>query len=668
MSAKIKWGIISTGAIAGAFARALGASDTGELTAVASRDAGKAREFGLKWGVTRTYGSYEALLADEQVSSVYVATPHPSHAEWSIKAIRAGKNVLCEKPLALNQWQAQGMIEAASAAGVKLMEAFMYRCHPQTKRLYELVRDKAIGDLQLIDAPFSFRAGFNADSRLFSNDLAGGGILDVGCYCVSIANLLAGAAAGKPFDVPVDLKATALLGPTGVDHIASAVARYSSGVIAQLSTGVTLSRDNTLRLFGTNGSITVPNWFVANRELPDQGLIIMKVSGQSPEEIRVDADKTSFAYEVDAFALLVRNGEAPHPAVSLADTLAAMETLDRWRSSAGLTYKQENPEHFSANTVGGTPLAFASRGAIPMGKIPHLEKPVSRLIMGCDNQGSFSHAAAVFDLFFEYGGNTFDTAFVYGGGHQERLLGQWIRLRNVREQINVVVKGSHTPYCTPFDLKRQLRESVEHRLGIAHADIYIMHRDNLDVPVGEFVDVLNEQVRAGLIRTFGGSNWSIDRIAQANEYASKNNKQGFSILNNNFSLARMVSPVWDGCVASSDPTSMAFLTRTQLVSLSWSSQARGFFLPGRAAPDKREDEELTRCWYSDDNFQRLERAKELAAKHNVSPINIALAYVLCQPFPSFALIGPRKLDELRTSLPGATLTLSSEELRYLNLE
>src|SRR5204862_2193539 len=123
---------------------------------------------------------------------------------------------------------------------------------------------------------------------------------------------------------------------------------------------------------------------------------------------------------------------------------------------------------------------------------------------------------------------------------------------------------------------------------------------------------------------------------------------GFSAISNNFSLARMVSPVWDGCIAASDAESRAWLTENQMAIMPWSSQARGFFT-GRAHPDNRSDEELVRCWYSEDNFRRLERVNELAQKRGVLPINIALAYVLCQPFPTFPLIGPRLLSETRTS-------------------
>jgi aryl-alcohol dehydrogenase-like predicted oxidoreductase len=201
-----------------------------------------------------------------------------------------------------------------------------------------------------------------------------------------------------------------------------------------------------------------------------------------------------------------------------------------------------------------------------------------------------------------------------------------------------------------------------------YLDIYMMHRDNLDVPVGEFVDVLNEHVKAGRIRAFGGSNWTSARMDEANAYAKKKGLQGFSALSNNFSLARMVEAPWNGCLAASDPQSRAWLEETQMPLMPWSSQARGFFVDGLAAPDKRDDQELVRCWYSDDNFQRLSRAQELARKKGVLTINIALAYVLCQPFPTFPLIGPRSLRELHTSLPALEVELSPQEVRWLNLE
>ncbi|MEI8198082.1 MAG: aldo/keto reductase, partial [Phycisphaerae bacterium] len=182
------------------------------------------------------------------------------------------------------------------------------------------------------------------------------------------------------------------------------------------------------------------------------------------------------------------------------------------------------------------------------------------------------------------------------------------------------------------------------------------------------VDVLNEHLRAGRIKVFGGSNWSIARVQEANDYAQRKGLQGFAVVSNNLSLARMVDPVCGGAISASDPASRAWFTKNQLALFAWSSQARGFFTD-RAQRDRTlNDAELNRCWYAEDNWQRRERVLELAAKKNVLPINIALAYVLNQPFPTFPLIGPRTLEELRTSLPALEVRLTEQEVKWLNLE
>jgi aryl-alcohol dehydrogenase-like predicted oxidoreductase len=282
--------------------------------------------------------------------------------------------------------------------------------------------------------------------------------------------------------------------------------------------------------------------------------------------------------------------------------------------------------------------------------------------MGCDNQRDFPHAAAMFDDFFARGGNAFDTAFIYHGGHQERLLGAWMKLRNVRDQIVLIVKGGHTPYCNPIDLTTQLAMSLE-RLGTDRADIYLLHRDNPMIPVGEFVDVLDEHARAGRIGAFGGSNWSTSRIDAANEYARKNGRRGFGVLSNQFSLARMLDAPWAGCLSAGDDESRAWLARTQTPLLAWSSQAQGFF----AIDPKDASRDAARCWHGQDNFRRLERVKELARARGVHPTNVALAYVLHQPFPTFALIGPRQLSETRTTWPALAVELSQREIDWLDL-
>lgn len=660
MNSQLNWGILSTGRIAKTFARGLAESNTGKLVAVASRSQEPADSFAAEFGLSKSYGSYEALLADPEVEAVYIATPHPQHAFWTVKAAEAGKHILCEKPLTLNHGQAMTAVEAARENEVILMEAFMYRCHPQTAKLVELIQSGVIGDVKLIEASFGFAAGFNPESRLYSNALGGGGILDVGCYCASMVRLIAGVAQGQPFASPHEVVGAGHLGSTNVDEYAAATLRFPGDIIAQISTAVALSESNTLRVFGTKGNIFVASPWMCN---PGEGnpSIVVNAGGKS-EPIVVATDRSLYAYEADVFAEAVRQGAVPSPAMSPEDSLDNMLTLDRWRAAIRLAYESEKPQNHVP--VRGE-LNRRADSKMKYGHVAGIDKPISRLVMGCDNQRSFTHAAAMFDDFWERGGNAFDTGYIYGGGLMERLLGQWLQVRGLREQAMVIGKGVHPPHCNPESLTRQLHETLE-RLQTDYVDLYLMHRDNLDIPIGDWVEVLNEHLRAGRIRAFGGSNWSIARVEAANAYAKEHGLVGFSALSNNFSLARMVDPVWHGCVSASDAESRAWLTEHQLPVFAWSSQARGFFV--RAAPNFTEDEELVRCWYSEDNFKRLERAQELAKQKGTTPINIAAAYVLAQPFLIFALIGPRFLTETRSSMGAFDVELTPEEVKWLNLE
>jgi aryl-alcohol dehydrogenase-like predicted oxidoreductase len=297
------------------------------------------------------------------------------------------------------------------------------------------------------------------------------------------------------------------------------------------------------------------------------------------------------------------------------------------------------------------------------GRVPGLDKQVSRLVMGVDNQQTLTHAATIFDDFVERGGTTFDTAYIYGRGRGETLLGQWITSRGNRDEIVVIGKGAHTPHCDPESITSQLNESLE-RLQTDHLDLYLMHRDNEEIPVSEFVDVMHDHYKAGRIKAYGGSNWSLERFDEANAYAEASGKQPFTLLSNHLSLARAYDVPWAGCRHVSDDASQAWLRERQVALFPWSSQARGFFT-GRAKPEDRSDEELVRCFYSDDNFRRLDRARELAAAKGVEPTAIALAWLLHQPYPVFPLIGPRHISETRTSLPGLSVTLTDEEVAYL---
>lgn len=665
MSHQLRWGILGTGRIAGIFAEGIAKSKTGTLVAVGSRAQESADAFAKTNGAARAHGSYEALLADPEVDAIYISTPHPLHAEWAIKTAEAGKHVLCEKPLALNHPEAMAIVEAARRAGVFLMEAFMYRCHPQTAKIAELVRDKVVGDAMMVQASFGFRAGFNPESRLLNNALGGGGILDVGCYPVSMARMIAGAVAGLPFDDPEQVSGAGQIGAeTRVDEYATASLSFRSGLIANVSCAVRLRLENELRIFGTEGKIVVPSpWIMGARHGTKTSIFIHR-DGADVEEIKVGADLPLYALEADHVAAHVADGQAT--AMSWADTLGNMLTLDRWRESISFVYDAELPAN-QTETVSRRPLARRADHGMTYGQVAGVDKPVSRLIIGVDNQPTDAHAAVIFDDFIEQGGNTFDTAYIYASGKCERLLGHWLENRGIREEVVVIGKGAHTPDCTPAALTRQLMTSLS-RLKTGYVDIYMLHRDNPEVPAGEFVEVLNAHLQAGRMRAFGGSNWSMERIDEANDYARKHGLAGFSVVSNNFSLARMVDPVWPGCISASGPAWRAWLVENEISLLAWSSQARGFFTERAALPEAEADPQLVRCWFADDNFRRRERTMELAGRKGVLPINVALAYVLRQPFPTFSLIGPRTLEETRTSLPGLRVELTDDELRWLNLE
>jgi predicted dehydrogenase len=338
MQTKLRWGIIGTGAIARKFARGLKESRTGELAAVGSRAADTLQSF-LTDFPARGHTSYEALLSDPEVQAVYISTPHPLHVEWAVRTAEARKHILCEKPIAMNATETERLVAAARAAGVFLMEAFMYRCHPQTARLLELIREGRIGPVRLVQAEFSFRTAWNPDSRLLNRTLGGGGILDVGCYCVSMARLVAGAAQGAPFAEPAEIKALARIGETAVDELAVAVLKFPGGMLAQLATGVRLSLANHVRIWGEEGMIEVPSPWAINRE-PGESILLIRREGRPVEEVKTFTDRGIYAIEADAVAESLAAGESP--AMSWADSLGNMRALDRWRDEIGLRYDADD--------------------------------------------------------------------------------------------------------------------------------------------------------------------------------------------------------------------------------------------------------------------------------------------------------------------------------------
>ena len=674
--AALSWGIIGTGAIAHAFARAVAKSASGQLARVGSRspDTGQAFVARLKDDANEAVrtgasefalsGDYDALLADPAVEAVYVATPHTSHALWAVRAAQAGKHVLVEKPAALNHADTMAMVQAARDARVFFMEAFMYRLMPQTQKLAEMVAAGEIGRVRMIEASFGYHAPFKPESRLFANDLGGGGIMDVGLYPVSIARLIAGAAGGKPFTDPDAVSGAARLGETGIDEWAAGVLHFDNGIVAQVSTAVSAWLPDNVNIYGETGSLHVGGpWHGPGIEGGTSGIGLRRL-GSAPETIEVVQDKWLYEIEADHVADCVARGLTESPLVSAADTLGNMRTLDQWRHAAGFRFSSERTRS-GWPTADRRPLARRPDAPMAMRSIADVPKPVSALVMGCDNQLELPHAAIMFDDFFAQGGTCFDTAHIYGDGIMERLLGRWIEERGVRDDVVIVAKGAHTPNCRPEAIRLELAESLD-RLCTDHAEIYFLHRDDPAVPIGEWVDALNELRDEGRIGIFGGSNWSAARMAAANDYAVRHGKRGFGVLSNNFSLARMNTPIWPGVMACSDDAYRAWLEKTGTALFSWSSQARGFFTD-RAGPGIPTTPDMEAAFYSEDNFERRRRAFKLAREKGVEPVTIALAYVLAQKMPTCALIGPRTVAEFRSSMAVFNVVLTEQELAWLDL-
>ena len=662
---KLRWGVLGPGGIAKTFRDGVKHSKTSTIVALGTRNPqkpGLADEF----PGARILNGYEALLADSEVEAIYIATPHINHAEWAIKAAEAGKHVLVEKPMGLTAFEADAMVHAARKAGTFLGEAFMYRLHPQTKKIAELIASGTIGDVRMIQSSFGFQMGkFMPEHRLFANDLAGGGILDVGCYPVSMARFIAGAASGKPFLDPIKVSGSAHLGKEGTDEWSAAILEFDNGIIAQVSCAVFVSLDNVLRIHGATGRIEVPDfWFAGgNRDVAPGTLDIVRPDG-ARETISVGEKGHLYSFEAEAAAEAIWAGkqEFASPGMSWADSLGNLRVLDKWRADAKLEFNLEKAETRKL-TLTGKPLA---RGGSRIGKrsMPGLKKQASVVALGFEDFRTFSSGSILLDAFFEAGGNLFDTAFVYGAGYTETLFGEWHTNRGTREESILIGKGAHSPLCYPDVIGKQLTASLD-RLQTDYVDVYFMHRDNPDVPVGEFVDAMDAEVKAGRIRgPFGGSNWSRERMDEAIAYAKRTGKQAPGALSNNFALAEMIKAIWAGCVAASDAPYKAWLTEHQIPNFSWSSQARGFFTD-RAGRDKRDNAELVDTWYSEGNFARRDRAVELGKQLNASPIHIALAYVLAQPFPSIPLIGPRTLHELDDSIKALSIKLTPEQVAWL---
>ena len=312
------------------------------------------------------------------------------------------------------------------------------------------------------------------------------------------------------------------------------------------------------------------------------------------------------------------------------------------------------------------------------GEIPGVEKPISQVVQGTImiNSGALEESFALLDEVLATGCNTFDTARVYNRGDSEVALGRWINERGIQDKVVVISKGAHPRdgrnRVTPEDITADILTSLEN-MGLDYVDVYLLHRDDPAVSVGPIVEVLNEHRSAGRIGAFGGSNWSQERIAAANEYAEQCGLTPFAASSPNFSLAEWAQAPWPGCITISGQSSSAareWYTRTQLPVFTWSSLAGGFF-SGRFTRenlnsfDDPMDKVCVASYCFEENFQRLSRVQTLAQQKGVSLAQVALAYVLSQPMNIFALVGCRNGDEFRANAAALEVALTPEECRWL---
>lgn len=337
--APVKWGVLACGGIANNFAEAVNATESSELYAVAARDAERAQAFAQKHSATRAYGSYEALLADPEVEAIYIATLHPFHLEWMLRAFKAGKHVLCEKPITMNVREAKRAQQVAKDNCCLLREAFMYRHHPQTQQVVDLVESGAIGQVRMIEASFCYNSGVQPESRLQAKELGGGAILDIGCYGMSFCRLIAGRANDRLFAEPLELEAVGHLDPqTQTDMWTTALMRFEGDITAKASAALRVDAGRFGMIYGEKGRIEVSNPWHCNEQFK-----IHLDDGTRSETITADTSRPLFCYEVDSFARELRGTPVGVKEVAMRydDTLGNMKALDLWRAELGLRYEAD---------------------------------------------------------------------------------------------------------------------------------------------------------------------------------------------------------------------------------------------------------------------------------------------------------------------------------------
>jgi D-xylose 1-dehydrogenase (NADP+, D-xylono-1,5-lactone-forming) len=309
---RVKWGIISTADINRKVIPGAHASPKVDLVAVASRDQARADAYAETWEIERAYGSYEALLADPEIEAVYISLPNTLHCDWSVKALEAGKHVLCEKPLSRHTGEVEAAFDAADRAGLLLSEAFMYRHNPQTKKLTQLVEDGAIGELRFVRSVFSYSL-YDEDNIRLRPDVEGGALMDVGCYNVSGSRLLGGE--------PEKAFGEAWFGPSGTDWVLAGTLRFPGDVIGTFHCGTALPEQDELEVIGSEASLFLDDpWHctVPVIELRREGEV-ERIEIEPQDSYRLELENLSDAIRGEEELLLGRDD-----AIGQARTLEAL--------------------------------------------------------------------------------------------------------------------------------------------------------------------------------------------------------------------------------------------------------------------------------------------------------------------------------------------------------
>ena len=708
MGAGVRWGILGPGAIARTFATAVDALDGHEVVAAGSRDPERARAFNAERGYEAAEaGGYRDLARSEAVDAVYVASPHPGHLEHAALALRHGKAVLCEKPLCVNASEGRRLCAIARECDRPLLEAMWTRFLPATRRAAGWIENGTIGEPSRLVCSFGFETQFDPASRLYAPELAGGSLLDIGCYTLSLASLVFGERVTGG-DIP-EIEVRADLAPSGVDRHCKIVLRFGDGAEAYLESSVSRSLPHTAVIQGDAGRILIPEFWRAQQ---------LELECETRDVASLECPFLCNGYEYQALEVerMLRDGDVESPLLPHAESVALLELMDELRRRIGVQYPFEPsigvtagghramtyrpfdadaapvgaPEADAADPVGARAFrpAAAAGGqetAPAAGRHPSpIADPLylSRLILGtmslsADTPAARNDADALLDAAFENGICGVDTGHVYGGGASERAVGSWLDRRGLANDVFVLSKGCHPdaagPRVTPEALARDLDESLD-RLRLPAVDLYMLHRDDPATPVGEMVDAFAEHIAAGRLRAYGFSNWGRARIEEARDYAAANGRPLPAASSPNFSLADQVRDPWGGgCVTLTGAAAAddrEWHRSTGMAVFAWSSLARGLF-SGRvtrralAADPGLVDDACRTAYVHAVNLARLERTIEFAAATGASVPQVALAWVLAQDLPLYAIVGAATEREVEELAAAASLTLTEEEREWL---